>query len=281
MKVSDEIVFVAEDQQGFSIFNHISGTRLCLVDSVDGRHFENIPNITGVLNEDLLFVYDTYSTNKIYVYDISDLLNPLNVHYFPGDTANLKRMLAVPNSDEGADLFWSSSFELKHVTYNDGWTVHTPYEFPNEIRGFDISDEYIIVAGLQLGFYIIERSSGNLICSLETPGEALDVKIVDNLVILALREEGFKIFDISNPIAPQEIFSKDFNDLIYTVDAENDKMVLSSRSGGVFLYDISDISNPEYLGNIDSGDIGYTFDAALHDGKIFAATRLGIQVISF
>lgn len=281
LSVSDEIVFAAEDEQGFSIFNHISETRLCFIDSINGRHFDNIPNLAGSMDEDLLFVYETYTTNKIYAYDISDLINPQYVAEFIGDTGRLRKMMTYPNPVSGIDLFWSSGYELKFVNYVGYFSDPHSYYFPNDIEGFDVNDDYVAVAGLQLGFYILDRTSGTIISSTDTPGQALDVKIVDNSVIIALREEGFMIFDITDPANPQEIYSKDLSDLIYTVDAEDDYLVLSSHAGGVFLYDISDITNPEYIGNLGSGDIGFTYKATLQDGKIFAATRLGIQIITF
>jgi len=280
LSISNEIVFVAEDQQGFSIFNHVSGTRFCMVDSIEGNHVENVSSIAGSLEEDLLFVYDTQGTNTIHVYDVSDLLNPVYVIFFSGDTANLQNLITIPNSGGGIDLLWSNGFELKHVTYDGTWSTQF-FLFPNDINGFDLNDDYIVVAGLQMGFYIIERSSGTIINTVETAGEALDVKIVDNNVILALREEGFVIFDINDPLNPEEIYSKNLSDLIYTVDVEDNYLVLSSHSGGVLLYDIAEISSPEFIGNLDSGDIGYTFKAVLNEGKIFAATRQGIQIISF
>ena len=283
LSVSDEIVFVAEDQQGFSIYNHVSGTRYCLIDSIGffNRHFESIPNIAGSLEENLLFVYDTYANNSIYVYDVSDLIDPQYITFFTGDTGNLKDFFIQRNQANSIDLFWSSGSTLKQTIFDGNWTVLPSLEFPNSIEGFDLNDDYIAVAGRQLGFYLVDRSSGALLSTTQTMGDALDVKIVDNRVIVAIREEGFIIFDITDPTAPQPLFSKDAGDLIYTVDAADGYLVLSSHAGGVFLYDISEIDSPKFVGNLRSRDIGYTFKAVLHDGKIFAATRLGIQIITF
>jgi hypothetical protein len=280
LSISEELVFVAEDQLGFSIYNYISGTRFSTVDTINGSYVENVTNIANVLSEDLLYIFDTSATDEIHLYNISDLSDPGYVTHLPGDTGNLKVMQAESNPDGSTVVYWSSGVELKQATYDGSWAV-VSYYFPNDIEGFDFNDEIFAIAGQQYGLHIAEKSNGNIISTMDTHGEALDVKIVDNYVILALREKGFMIVDITDPTNPQEIFSKDTTNLIYTVDAEDDYLLLSSHSGGIILYDISDISNPEYIGSLDSGDIGYTYNAKLHDGKIFAATRLGIQIITF
>ncbi|MDO9576262.1 MAG: hypothetical protein Q7J16_00075 [Candidatus Cloacimonadales bacterium] len=281
LSVVDEVVFAAEDDQGFSIFNHVSETRLCLVDSINGAHLQNVTSISASLDEDLLFVYSTSGTNSILIFDISDFMNPQYIFYLSGDTADLNKMETYPNPVSGIDIFWSIHNLLKYTTYDNSWSGIDSHVLPGAIEGFDVNGNLIAVAGLQLGFYILDRTSGTILSTTDTPGQALDVKIVDNSVIVALREEGFMIFDITDPADPQEIYSKNLSDLIYTVDAEDNYLVLSSHAGGVFLYDISDIANPEYIGKLGSGDIGFTYNAMLQDGKIFAATRLGIQVITF
>ena len=278
--VSDDVIFVAEDQQGFSIYNYISGTRLCHRDTLNNRYLENTFHLTGSIANDILFVYDTYGTNGINVFDISNLQNPAYLTVISGDTDGVEKLKMKPNLTSGTDLFWTKGNKLKTGTFDSFWTSGIDVEFPKDVAGFDLNEEIFAVAAHQHGIYIVSRTSGIILSTIETTGDALDVKIVDNYIIAALREEGFTIFDISDQSNPVHVITEDVGELIYTVDAEDDNLVLSSRSGGVILYDISEISDIQFVGSIDSNVIGYTFEAEIHNGKIFASTRTGVYIIS-
>ena len=96
---------------------------------------------------------------------------------------------------------------------------------------------------------------------------------------MALRQEGFAVYDISDDSEPTLVCQIETNEYIYTIDIEGDKMVLGSHSGGVYLYDISDITDPLLVGNLDSDKIGYTYKAVILNNKIYASTRRGVYEI--
>lgn len=277
--VSDEVVFVAEDQRGFSIYNYLSGTLLCHRDTLQNRYLEDTWHLAGTRYKDLSFVFDTYGTNSLNVYDVSNLQNPAFIETISGDTGNVQKMMIEDNPNGGVDLFWTSNNELKFGTYTDHWEPGVPAEFPKDVVGFDFNDTIYAAAAEQYGIHIVDRSNGELLYSIETPGEALDVKIVDNYLIAAIREEGFTIYQIEDSTQPVHIVTQKTSDLIYTVDVENDFLVLSSHAGGVIVYDISAEEAPRFVGSIDDSIIGYTFKATIENGKIFASTRTGFYVI--
>jgi len=282
--VSDEILFIAEDQQGFSIYNHISGTQLCHRDTFQNRYLENTTRIVGSRYENLSFIFDTDGTDTIIPFDTSDLQNPTPIlPAISGRTENIEQLFLKDNPDGGVDLYWTSNNNFKTGNFDDHWEARDYYIFPKDVSGFDFNDEIYAVTAQQYGVYILEESGGavmTLVSSIETSGEALDVKIVDNYIIVAIREGGFTIYDITDPSAPVHVYTKNTSELIYTVDAEGDYLVLSSHSGGVILYDISEIAEPKLLDSIDDSEIGYTFKAEIHNGQIFASTRTGVYIIS-
>ncbi len=284
VSVSDSLLFIAEDQNGFSIYNYLAHYQICHLDTlfeIVPVPFENIRKITAVDEKNLLFIYDRHSNPpSIRAFDITDRTNPDYLFPMTGETGNVDKIKSYA-ADEGAYFCWSNGKQLTYGSLDIVWHPIAVYIFPNSISGFDTNEDYFIVAAEQLGFHVVDKSSGEIKSTTDTPGEALDVKIVDNYVVIACREAGFAIYDISNKEAPELVIEKEVDELIYTVDVENDYLVLSSHAGGVYLYDISDISNPVFLDNMENDDIGYTFKAVLKNGKIFASTRQGVYIIDF
>lgn len=286
--VSGELVFIAEDQRGFSIYNYLSATRYCQVDTLfdeTPNPFENVRKIAGSVQDNFLLVYDRYSSpGSFNIYDISDYQNPNFLFVPTSNTANVQKVVIDINEENIREIFWTNngtSATFNIATYDNFWQNTATIVFPNSISGFDYNDEMYVVAGEQYGIYFVDRATQEIIDFYNTPGEALDVKLVDNLAFVALWVKGFAILDISDPNSPTTILQHDVGDNIYTVDVKDDYLVLSSHSGGVFLYDISDLTAPRLLGNLRKSDISYTYKAAFHDDKIFASTRDGLVVLSY
>jgi len=276
--VSDEYIFIAEDQRGFSIYNYISGTQLCHRDTFDGNYFESTKNIVGSVSEDLLIIYDNIT---LYVFDISDIQNPIySTLNLQGGTTGIEKIVLEENPTGGVDLYWTSGNVIKVGTLDGSWNNNISHDFPDDVGGFDFNSDIIAIGGEQFGIHILDQSTELLVATIETPGEALDVKIVDNYLIAAIREEGFTIYDISDISNPIHIVTEDTADIIYTVDSEGNYLVLSSHAGGVIVYDISEIAEPKFIGSLDDSAIGYTFKAEIINGRIFASTRTGVHVIS-
>jgi len=270
--VSDEIVFVAEDQRGFSIYNYISGTQLCHRDTLQGQYLQDTRHLAGSRLANLTFVFDAVDADRLLVYDISDQLNPVYKTHISGRTENIEKVLLHDNPDGTVNLYWTSNNNFKTGYFDDQWAPEEYFIFPDDVSGFDLNDEIYIVAAQQYGLYILEDSGEEIMTLLniiDTSGEVLDVKIVDNYVIAAIREEGFAIYDITDYSDPVQVFTENTSEIIYTVDVENEHLILSSHSGGIILYDISNISEPKLMGKIDDSVIGYTFKAEIHNKSCY------------
>lgn len=284
VSVSDSLLFIAEDQNGFSIYNYLVHHQVCHLDTLFATTpvaFENIRKITAIDEKNLLFIYDRFgSPAGVKVFDITDRANPDYIFLMGGATGDVYKIKSYA-ADEEAYFCWSSGNQLSYGSVDIVWHPIAAYNFPNSISGFDTNEDYFVVAAEQLGFHIVDKSSGEILSTTDTPGEALDVKIVDNYVVIACREAGFAIYNISNKEEPKLVIEKEVDEIIYTVDVENDYLVLGSHAGGVYLYDISDFSNPVFLDNMKNDDIGYTYAAVFKNGKIFASTRQGVYIIEF
>ena len=285
ISVSDSLIFIAEDQAGFSIYNYLNNNFVCKIDSLHAPWNTPLGNVRKILtaeNEEFLFVYDRYgSPPSINIYDITDTSEPYCVFRIQANTDNVDYLYSYTNSGGGVTLNWiNNSNEINIRESNDNWEEGILYYFQHAISEFDLTENHFIIAAQQLGIHIVKRTNGDVICTMDTPGEALDVKIVDSYVFVALREAGFAVFDITDEEAPELVYMEDVDEHIYTVDCEDNYLVLGSHAGGVYLYDVSNPTDPKFLGNIDNDIIGYTYEAEIHNGRIFAATRQGVYLLN-
>lgn len=283
ISVTDSHLYIAEDQAGYTIYDLVSNNMISHHESFimesDTIMFENVRAITAVEDENLLFIYDLYGSNRIYPFDMTDKTDPSYLVPITGNTSNVIQLDSDVSSEGGADLCWTNGASYNFGRYDQYWYGSTAFTFQNSVGGFDIDASKIYLAAEQLGFHIVNKINGDVISTTDTDAVALDVKFVDNYLIVALRQAGFAVYDISDDTAPTLVCQKETNEYIYTIDIENNNMVLGSHSGGVYLYDISDITNPVLVGNLDSGKIGYTYKAIIRNNKIYASTRQGVYEI--
>lgn len=279
--VSDSLIYIAEDQGGVSIYNHITNIQLCHIDSIPeiASIIENARLISVAEDDSLLFVYDRYgSPPSIDFFNISDLSNPFFVFRISSSTGSVGGMRSILNKNGSTDFFWTNGNEyiFGNYIYPILWIDPQTFSFPNSVSGFDWDSTYIYLAGEQRGLYIADRNSGNIISETDTPGEALAVKVVDNYVYIANKYTGLQVIDISDKENPALIFNYDTNGWAQSVDVERDYLVVGSGGGGVYLFDITDLSRPKFLDRLDDDKIGYTYKAVLSNGEIFVASRMGV-----
>ncbi|HPR17101.1 MAG TPA: hypothetical protein PLD62_02530 [Candidatus Cloacimonadota bacterium] len=281
--VSDELLFIAEDQCGFSIYNFVSGSMYCHIDSLnDGTLYENVRKIAGSADKNVMIVYDRYGEHARFdVFNISDLINPLFLISNISNTSDVQKIVTSKNSDNNAQFTWTSANSFSIASYDENWSNEVAVDFANSVGGFDFNDEIAVIAAEQSGLHFVDLATEETLLTYDTIGEALDVKLVDNYAFVALRQEGFMILDITDPVHPVEIHQEDVGEIIYTIDVKDNFMLLSSHSGGVMLYDISDLTEPELAGRLSDNKIGYTYKAAFAGDYIVASTRVGVVIIEY
>ncbi len=285
ISVTDSHLYIAEDQAGYSIYdlatNDLISHNESYIEELNTVLFENVRAITVVEDENILFAYEQYGADKgINMFDLADKANPAFIFRHGGNTTSgITQLESNISTEGGSDIFWTNGATYNFGRFDQYWYGSTAFTFQNSVGGFDIGTNRIYVSAEQLGFHIVDKSNGDLISTTDTDGVALDVKIVDNYLIVALRQAGFAVYDVSDSLATTLVCQKEVNEYIYTIDVEGDNMVLGSHNGGVYLYDISDLENPVLVGNINSDKIGYTYEAVIKNNKIYAATRQGVYKI--
>jgi len=111
--VTDSLVFVAEDQGEFSIYNYITNE---LVSQHNGD-IDNARLITVEEESQYLFVYDRYgSPAQILTYDVSDPSDPQPLDNIVGQTGGIEEIRTYPGVNGTVDVFFTRN-ETTHQIF--------------------------------------------------------------------------------------------------------------------------------------------------------------------
>lgn len=291
IKVTDDYVYVAEDEAGFSIWDNTTNTMLT-------RYRENIfGNIKRIAVDEAsngMLVYNkSGSETGVKIYDIRDKSNPVFRFNHSGNTADISVFNATPIDSTKFQFYWLNddnlyyTGEVRSSLGGDIWMLQglADGNFDYDVADFD---EYydtgkIYCASFQLGLKIVEKQISDYIVNFPlagtvgTIGQTIAVKVVDNIAYLGNREEGIQVMDITDINNPIELFNYDTIGLASDIEVNTELNVfaLASSSGGVYLF-----NGPEgdirRLQRIDDSEIGYTNLIEMHSDLLYVGTRYGV-----
>ena len=277
ISVTDSIVYIAEDQAGFSIYNLNSNDLVFYYD--DHSNFQNYRLIHADEANEWLFIYNRYGNTSIQAFDIANIDTPTVLPPIIGQTQKIEKIAFEENPDGGLILSWINEgpkFTYGGV-YNGYWQVGSSnFEFDYSVVDFDTDSTYLYIACEQLGVQVLSRDSGIVQSSYNTIGEAIKVRVDGNLVYIADKQEGLSVIDFSDLENPILLYQYDTSGYAQSIDFDSDRLVVGSGGGGVYLFDISDKQNIQFVERYDPSDFGYTYKVVLKDDKVFVATKKGV-----
>ncbi len=280
--ITDDLVYVAEDQGEYSIYNYQINEQVLQHDGdMDNARLISLEEETNTL-----FVYDRYgSPAQILTYDVTDPYNPVPLDNIVGGTGGIEEIKTFRGEGGIVDIYFTrneTNHEIFYGNYDGNYLtpVYNYTSFEHNLYGFDLDDDYFYLSYQQLGLLIISKETGEIVSITDTDGDARDVKIVDNFAYITDRYEGFAIIDLTDVSNPVKLSQEDTSGYTRNIDVEGNYMVISAGGSGVYLYDITDKSAPQYLDRVDDSEIGYTYKALIRNGTIIVATRMGIAKIS-
>jgi len=261
---SDNYIYSAEDQAGYYIYDFEGNV-------IDNFHHDQIKARTIMVSEteSLVYIYNQAGTNSIMVFHQSALFEEF---YFQimGQTTTVKNMFSLSDDVEGV-LWLSSNYEISSNFLIDLDT------YINKVYS---NDGILYVSGSQLGIFVTDYETEEILQTINTPGVAMDVKYVDNTLFAACKEEGFVVIDITDLDNPITTVNKLTEGWAQSIAVEGNILAIGSGGGGVYVYDISEITNPTFIGRVYSSDIGYTYVVKIFNDEIYAGTKVGIFKIS-
>ena len=273
--MTENYLFIAEDEAGCSVYNF------------DGEiidHFYNdnmsVRAIHVSEQDSLIFVYDRYASPAgITLFHLPTLFNSV-LFNVAGATSDVDQIF----TDDSGELrfYWIGSNGIYSSFYNESiefWEPGENIDFPNSVSRLDKHDDTLYVSGSQMGVFITSLSTGDISATIDTPGEAVDVKYVDNTLFVACQEAGIAIIDITNTENPITLFHEDTTGYAQSIAIQDNILVVGSGGGGVYVYDISDLQNVKQIERIDDSLIGYTYKVEIKDNYIYAGTKQGLYKI--
>jgi hypothetical protein len=284
LQVSDSLLYVAEDQTGFSIYNYTTDQQRCWYDN---DSYENIRIIREVEEQNRVVIYNKYGTAAgLLVFDTSDITNPQMVFPLITQIVGVTDVETFPDDQGNLGILWLNDDGSSRKFHYDGyldpsnqWVAGFAHTFYFEVNGMDVTDDYIYVASEQMGLYICGREWGETVGIVDTPGEALDVKVVDNYAYVADKTQGLSVIDVTDPANPVLLSTVDTDGYAQKIDVSNEYVAVASGGGGVYVFDRTNPAAPTLLHHVESL-IDYTYVAALKGDLVFAGTKSGVFKIN-
>ncbi len=298
-------LFVAEDRGGFSIYDKSTGEKYFNGTEVysknDSMHIEptflnHVKFIKYSRNSNYLFVYniDETDTNSIYILDLTDQSIPIYKAIADGNPLNIKDIFfyntplpgyqdrfaivnpKFPETDGTETSFRLSDFFSYHPSTGlPGSVEHDSLIFFTDIKGLDIVDNLAYFATSQTGIKVYDISGENAVLagSVDTPGEAIKLKVVGNYIYVADKQTGLQVIDKSNLSNMKIVYSYDTAGYAESIAIEGNLLAVGSGGGGVYVFDISSPAQPKLLTNIPTDVLGYVNKVLIDDGFVYVASR--------
>lgn len=279
ISIGDNYIYIAEDQAGISIYDHQNDT---LVVKLYQNSWENIRLIEAVESNNTLLAYNKYgSSTGILAFNIENINSPQVLPPIIGQTSGIEALEVYPNIEEGIDVYWvhdDGNNKLQQGIYNNFWLNGEPKSYNFELLDLEVGTEEIYLASEQLGVFIVDKETKDIVSSIDTPGETRALKIYDNTLYAGCQESGICVIDVTDPENPVQTFTEDTSGYAQSVDCNDDYLIVGSGGGGIYLYSLENPNEPQLLENYDENDFGYVYKVEIHNNMIFVGTKKGVYI---
>ncbi|MBC8374636.1 MAG: hypothetical protein H8E26_01250 [FCB group bacterium] len=158
------------------------------------------------------------------------------------------------------------------------WEANTIKKYTGS-KNYGIDAKGSLVASshgeLGVGLYRIEHDHADTLGVMDTRGEALEVKLFEDYLMVADNWAGMQVFSIvAGDSSLSHLAEIEMGGWVKHISMWNDMAVLSCGENGIFLVDMSDPGVPRVDQAIDAG---YTYSTFVAEDMILAATREGVK----
>ena len=148
-------------------------------------------------------------------------------------------------------------------------------------QGISFSENFAFLADDEYGLQIIDISdldSPFIVSSIDTPGNAQDLLILNQYLFIADGEKGLQIVDISNPTSPILINNIDTPGYASRLATSGNYLFIADGKNGLQVVDISTPTFPIIIGSVDTP--GEAIGICVSGNYVYIADyRSGLQVI--
>ncbi len=226
------------------------------------------------------YVYVPTYNNGLYVGDISDPSNPVQVGH-TGTVDDRFRSITIRD------------YYLYAAGYRDGFSVYdisdptTPTLVHNirpdsTIYDVVVEGDYAYVASYWYGLYIFNISdpaNAYTVSHLDTPGAEYCVRVENGIVVIASYSYGLVVIDATDPENPiiQDTITGDRWVHTYALDIQDGIAYINERYNGLRIVDFSDPCNLVELGSLD--EYPYFYQVTVEGDYVYMShTHMGLRI---
>jgi hypothetical protein len=133
-------------------------------------------------------------------------------------------------------------------------------------------------ANTRVSMYLDVGNRKAVLGSVDTPGYAFSIAVVDHRAYVADGDNGLHVIDISNPASPQVIGSVDTPGDAYGLTVADNRAYVADGGGGLQVIDIGNPANPQIIGSVDTP--GTAWGVTVMGSRAYVADGSGgLQVI--
>ncbi len=215
----------------------------------------------------------------IYVYDVSDLLNPVlqsngqgifsrdvvTREVTPGDYHEV--LTADGYGLKAQECYWYESLEtwyFRQASDEGGSGV---------ARGICLHGNLALLAIEELGLSIYDVTDVRNVLYLggvDTPGEARAVAAFGDYAYVADWRKGLQVVGIADPDSLKIVASVDMDGLADGICYFDGKVYVAAHTGGLLVFDVSDPTNPRAAGSLETP---FANDVFVKDPYVYVADR--------
>ncbi len=283
LKVSDQFVFVAEDQAGFSIFNReTKQLESRKTEYAESAPYSNVRQVSYLDGYNSLLVYNRWGgRSAVDGWDISEPDQPVFVATYQGGDIGSARVIRTITEDDEIILgvaMSNSIFQYGTVNPPDDMFpyhfVYRSYPAYNNLSSFRITDDYVFFSASQRGMYVFDRNSRSFVVEINLTGDALDIAVKGDYAYIVAKQEGLLVVNIADPLNPEWVYSHETTGWAQSVATNDNYLAVGSGGGGAYLFDIGETpEKPKLLERVTSYHTDYVYFVEISNGKLFTAGR--------
>jgi len=295
--ISNNTIFVAEDQVGFSLF-HKNGSQIYHQDQDEiGSYWTQVTLIRYFLPHNIILVYDRTNDDyfRVFAYDENNA-TVTQLPSSPASNTNNIRDLVLETTPINSNRFRAfygfygeATNRFNRAYFDIGITTTLASEryinVDNPIYNLTIQDDHIIAAMGPLGITIFDKNLDEKYTCL-TLQNARAVKIKE-ITIYVADYAGLCMVDVSDitqPVLLPKTLTIDGRATCLDIDTTQKYLAVGSNNGGgLYLFDISNPTLPAQIAHFSKNTVGNTINKIMfHNDKLYVASReMGILSISY
>jgi hypothetical protein len=295
--VTEDFVFVAEDQLGFSYFDrNTGGDAIHRISSFisesdfvppepvqfrQTRFVRTVPELNYLLVRD----DNTGNSRRFFYANFDDSSEPINLLWtrVPLVIHDLYYEL-IPNDQDEFYAYWCEigtgfidlakyKVKVNPGMWDDIFEEVNRVRIDGEVNAITGTEDYLILALGQIGIHILTNDeSMSKVAEAHTGGDATDIVVHKDHIYVATQQMGLRVIDLKTfEMIPEATRLTSGN--ASSLDVCGDLLAVGTRAGGLYLFDISTPYNPTFIERITAPELRFVYKVKFFQNDLYVACR--------